>query len=141
MRLLCLDVGERRIGLAVSDLGGAMATPAGFIQRTRLSHDIARVLEAASEKQAEGIVVGVPLSLNGTVGPQAKRVRSFIRALRRETDLFLDTVDERFSTAEAERLMRQAGRSPSRHKGDVDAAAAAVMLQQYLDRKAVKPAH
>ena len=141
VRLLCLDVGERRIGLAVSDLGGAMATPAGFIQRTRLSHDIARVLEAASEKQAEGIVVGVPLSLNGTVGPQAKRVRSFIRALRRETDLFLDTVDERFSTAEAERLMRQAGRSPSRHKGDVDAAAAAVMLQEYLDRKAVKPAH
>ncbi len=140
MRLLCLDVGERRIGMAVSGPGGAMATPAGFIQRTRLAQDIARIREAAAARQAEGIIVGLPLSLDGTVGPQAKRVRSFIRALRRETDLFLDTVDERFSTAEAERLMREAGRSPSRHKGEVDAAAAAVMLQEYLDRKATKSA-
>ena len=80
------------------------------------------------------MVVGIPLSLSGKIGPQAKRVEAFLKALRRKTDLPLDTMDERFSTAEAERLLRQAGRQPSRHKGELDAAAAAVILQAYLDQ-------
>ena len=126
-------MGERRIGLATSDAGGLLATPAGFIQRTRLQQDIARVLEHALEKQAEGIVVGLPLSLNGKVGPQARRVEGFLQALRGRTSIRVDTMDERFSTAEAERLLQQAGREPSRHKGELDAAAAAVILQGYLD--------
>ncbi len=79
-------------------------------------------------------MVGMPLSLNGRVGPQAKRVQAFIKALRRRSELPVDTMDERFSTSEAEGLMRRSGRQPSRHKGDLDAAAAAVILQQYLDR-------
>ena len=126
-------MGERRIGLAISDPGGLLATPVGFIQRTRLQQDIARVLEHALERQAEGIVVGLPLSLNGKVGPQARRVEGFLQALRGGTSLPVNTMDERFSTAEAERLLRQAGREPSRHKGELDAAAAAVILQGYLD--------
>ena len=134
MRLLCLDLGERRIGLAISDPGGTLATPLGFIQRTRLRNDIARVLEQAGEWQADGILVGLPLSLNGRVGPQAKRVQGFIRSLKAMTPLPVDTMDERFSTAEAERLMRQAGREPSRRKGELDAAAATVILQDYLDQ-------
>ena len=134
LRLLCLDVGERRIGLAVSDPNGLIATPLGFIERTGLRRDIASVLEHARERQAEGIVVGLPLSLNGRVGPQAKKVRAFLKALRGKTDLAVDTADERFSTAEAERLLSQAGRQPSRHKGDVDAAAAAIILQEYLNQ-------
>ena len=134
MRLLCLDLGERRIGLAISDPGGTLATPLGFIPRTRLRTDIARVLEHTGEWQAEGIVVGLPLSLNGRVGPQAKRVQGFIRPLKAATSLPVETMDERYSTAEAERLLRQAGRKPSRHKGDVDAAAATVILQEYLDQ-------
>ena len=77
--------------------------------------------------------MGLPLSLNGKVGPQAKRVQGFLKALRRQAPLPVATMDERFSTAEAERLLRQAGRKPSLHKGDVDAAAAAVILQEYLD--------
>ncbi len=134
MRLLCLDLGERRIGLAISDPGGTLATPLGFILRTRLRTDIARVLEQTGEWQAEGIVVGLPLSLNGRVGPQAKRVQGFIRALKAATSLPVETMDERYSTAQAERLLRQAGRQPSRHKGDVDAAAATVILQEFLDQ-------
>jgi len=78
-------------------------------------------------------VIGMPLSLDGRAGPQAKKVEAFVKALRRATALPLDTEDERFSTAEAERLMRLAGREPSRHKGELDAAAAAVILQEYLD--------
>ena len=127
-------MGERRIGLAISDPGGLLATPVGFIERTRLKRDIARVLEHALERQAEGIIVGLPLSLNGQVGPQAKRVEGFLKVLRGKTGLPVETMDERFSTAEAERLLQQAGRQPSRHKGDLDAAAAAVVLQGYLDR-------
>ncbi len=106
----------------------------GFIQRSRLRQDIARVLDHARERQVEGIFVGMPLSLDGGVGTQARKVMGFVRALRRETALPVDTLDESFSTAEAERLMRQAGRQPSREKGAVDAAAAAVVLQEHLDR-------
>ena len=135
MRVLCLDVGERRIGLAISDAGGTLATPIGYIQRIRLRVDIQRVLEHARKRDADAIVAGLPISLNGSIGPQAKRVEGFLKALREESDLPVDTMDERFSTAEAERPLRQAGRQPSRNKGELDAAAAAVILQGYLDRE------
>ena len=128
-------MGERRIGLAVSDPGGMLATPLGFIERKHLPRDIAQVVGHALDRGAERIVVGMPLSLNGRVGPQARRVEAFLKALRRRTDLPVDAVDERFSTAEAERLLRQAGRQPSRNRGQADAAAAAVILQGYLDSR------
>lgn len=127
-------MGERRIGLAVSDAGGTLATPLGFVNRTALRDDIRRILDRAAEVDAGAIVVGLPMSEDGSVGPQAKRVKAFVKALRAGTDLRVETADERFSTAEAERLLRQAGRQPARHKGEVDAAAAAVILQEYLDR-------
>ena len=130
---MCLDVGDRRIGLAVSDQGEMLATPAGVIERTRLQRDLALVLEHLQEKQVGAIVVGLPLTLEGKIGPQAKKVKAFVKALRRETQLPIKTMDERFSSVEAEGLLRQAGRKPSRHKGEVDAAAAAVILQEYLD--------
>ncbi len=144
MRLLCLDVGERRIGLAVSDPQGMMAVPVGTIERTRLHQDIAKVVERAEERGVEGILVGMPFSLShdggrGKVGPQARRVKGFVKALRGHTDLPIYTSDERFSTAEAERLLRQAGRQPSRHRGEVDAIAATVILQEYLDKMKGSP--
>ena len=135
MRFLCLDLGDRRIGLAISDAGGTLATPLGYIQRTRLQVDIQRVLDHAREREADAIVAGLPISLNGSIGPQARLVEGFIEALREKTELTVDTMDERYSTAEAERLLRQAGRQPSRNKGELDAAAAAVILQAYLDRE------
>ena len=98
-----------------------------------------RIAEHALQRQAGGIVVGMPLSLNGKVGPQARRVEGFVKALRGRMELPVYTVDERFSTAEAERLLRQAGRQPSRHKGEADAAAAAVILQDYLDQLRGQP--
>ncbi len=108
--------------------------PIGYMERSGLKADIARVLKYASERQAEAIVVGMPISLNGKIGPQAKKVEGFLKALQRETELPIHTADERFSTAEAERLLRQSGRQPSRQRGEVDAAAAAIILQEYLDR-------
>ena len=133
MTILCLDVGDRRIGLAVSDPGNLLASPLGAIRRTRRARDVDSVLAHAAERRADRVVVGMPLSLDGRAGPQAKKVESFIEALRRRTGLPVHTVDERFSTAEAERLLRQAGVQPSREREKVDAAAAAVILQEYLD--------
>ena len=132
-------MGQRRIGVALSDATGSLATPLGHILRSKLNLDIEKVLGYALEWETDGIIVGMPFSLNGQIGPQARKVRGFVRRLQQRTDLPVTTVDERFSTAEAERMMRQAGRKPSRHKGEVDAAAAAVILQEYLDQqKAVK---
>lgn len=134
MRVLGLDVGERRIGLALSDATGLIATPLLAIERTGLDSDVRQVLEAASNHQAERIVVGVPVSLSGQVGEQARSVREFVRTLRTATALRVDTWDERLSTVEAERRLREAGGKPSREHGRLDAASAAIILQAYLDR-------
>lgn len=119
--------------MAASDPMGLLATPQGYIERTRAELDITRVLEYAVDREAEAIVVGMPLSLNGRHGPQAKKVGAFVERLRARAGVPVYTMDERFSTAEAERLIRQTGQQPSRNKGQVDAAAAAVILQDYLN--------
>ena len=133
MRVLCLDVGDRRIGMALSDPAGMLARPIGHIVRKNLRVDAARVADEAKSVDAQTILVGMPVSLNGTLGPQARKVSRFIEELSSSTELQVETQDERFSTAEAQRLMNEAGRSPSRSKGDLDAASAAVILQEYLD--------
>ena len=133
MRVLCLDVGDRRIGMAVSDPTGSLARPIGHLVRKNLRVDAVRVSDEAKSVDAQMILVGMPVSLNGTLGPQARKVSRFIQELASGTDLPVKTQDERFSTAEAQRLMVEAGRSPSRSKGDLDAASAAVILQEYLD--------
>jgi putative Holliday junction resolvase len=140
VRILSLDVGDRRIGVAVSDPTGMMATPLTTVRRTELSSDIGALLRLAAESEAVEIVVGMPFSLSGHTGPQAKRVASFIDALSAQTSLPIAAVDERYSTVEAERLLREAGAKPSRNKDLVDASAAAVILQTYLDSRRATPA-
>ena len=133
MTILCLDVGDRRIGLAVSDPGNLIAIPIGALHRTRLDRDISGVLQRAEERDVDELVVGIPISLDGRLGHQARKVGAFVEALRKRTSMPVHGVDERFSTAEAERLLQQAGIQPSRDREKVDAAAAAVILQEYLD--------
>ena len=133
MRVLCLDVGDRRIGMALSDPTGSLARPISHLVRKNLRTDVARIVDEAKSVNAQMILVGMPVSLNGTIGPQARKVSRFIEELSSITELQVETQDERFSTAEAQRLMNEAGRSPSRSKGDLDAASAAVILQEYLD--------
>lgn len=135
LRLLALDLGERRIGLAVSDAAGSLVFPAGYLLRTKFSQDLDRVLEIARDRDIQGFVVGVPYTLGGEIGPGAKRAQRFIRALRKRTDLSVYSMDERFTSVEAEGLLREAGRQPSREKGAVDEAAAALILQRFLDRE------
>lgn len=107
--------------------------PAGYLNRVKLKHDVERVLEMAEERQIEGFVVGLPYTLAGEVGIQAKRAQGFVRALRKRTNLPVYTVDETFTTFEAEGLLKAAGNQPSRNRGAVDSAAAVLILQRYLD--------
>ncbi|HAA95176.1 MAG TPA: Holliday junction resolvase RuvX [Dehalococcoidia bacterium] len=130
-KLIALDLGERRIGLAVSGPGG-MVLPAGHITRTKLAQDTQQVIAAAQERQASGIVVGIPYTREGEAGPSAKLARGFIRALRKETTLNVHEMDERFTSVEAEGLLRESGVQPSRDRASVDETAAALILQRYL---------
>ncbi len=133
MRLLALDVGERRIGLASGIAELQTALPAGVLNRTRLASDLRSVLDAAKQRHADAIVVGVPLLPDGEESLQTKRVRGFIRALRRETTLPVHSVDEAFTSVEAEGLLRDAGLEPSRHRGAVDETAAVLILRRFLE--------
>ena len=132
MRFLGLDVGERRIGLASGADEFGTALPAGVIARTRLAADIRAVLDAASQRQSDAIVVGVPLRPDGEESRQTRYVRGFIRALRRESPLPVHEVDEAFTSQEAEGLLREAGLQPSRDRAAVDETAAVLILRRFL---------
>ena len=135
MRVLALDFGERRIGVALSDPTGMLASPLTTLTRGRGGADVEMVLRLAAENDVAEIVVGMPVSLSGRRGPQAGRVARFVDALRRATGIPVLSADERYSTVQAERSLRESGVEPSRERGRVDAAAAAVILQSYLDSK------
>ena len=135
-KILALDVGERRVGLAISDPTGLLASPFGFVERG--PDDISDIARIAEDNEVVEIVVGLPITMSGESGAQAGRVRAFIRDLRRVTDIPITTLDERLSTVQAERMLRDSGRSArsrSRERGRVDAAAAAVILQARLDSR------
>ena len=134
-KLIALDLGERRIGLAVSGPGG-MALPAGHIVRSKLAQDVQQVIASAQERQAQGIVVGIPYTLQGETGDSAKLAHGFIRALRRalgdDGSLAIYEMDERFTSVEAEGLLRESGVQPSRDRASVDETAAVLILQRFL---------
>ncbi len=136
MRVIGLDVGARRIGVASGDTETGVAAPVGVIVVADEAAAVAEALREASERGAEVIVVGMPYTMAGRVGPQAEAVAAFVRRLE-EAGAAVETVDERLSSAEAERALRASapgGRGKRKiAKGAVDAAAAAVILQSWLD--------
>ncbi len=133
---MALDVGDRRIGVALSDPTGMLATPVAAVDRaTAQPSAIDEILRIAREQGAESIIVGLPLSLSGAEGEQARAVRGFVADLSARAELPVDTVDERYSTVQAQRLLQDADSHPSRDRGRIDASAAAVILQAYLDAR------
>ena len=138
MRLLALDLGDRRIGLAVGDSSLGTAFPAGRLQRTKLRADLQLVREAARQREAEGFVVGVPYLPSGEVGHQARMAKGFIQALKqalkKDVPLPVYEVDEAFTSFEAEALLREAGLEPSRNKGAIDEAAAVLILLRFWEK-------
>src|SRR4051794_31950929 len=138
-RMLGVDLGSRRIGLACSDPTGTIASPLRVIERSGdVVSDHRAIVEAAREWEAECIVVGLPLSLSGAEGPAARGVRVEIEGLREVAGpmLAIESHDERLTTVTAERDLLAAGLKRDARRGWRDAVAAAVMLQSYLDRPA-----
>ena len=134
MRALGVDLGSRRIGVALSDSAGTLATPYETVERSGdVGRDHRRLLELAEEAEVECIVIGLPLSLDGSLGPAAEGVLAEVEQLRATTPLPVETYDERLSTVTADRLLRQGGRKGKARRKVVDQTAAAVILQAWLD--------
>ena len=135
MRLLALDIGDARIGVAVSNPEKTLARGLTVIRRRSKKEDFAAIARLVEELKVEGIVVGHPLSLNGEAGPQARRVERYARALAQALKIPVYLWDERFSTAEAQRAMIEAGYKKQTRRRRVDEVAAAVVLQGYLEAR------
>jgi putative Holliday junction resolvase len=131
MRVLGLDFGERRIGVALSDPSGWLATPLTVLSRSSREDDFSAIQALIEQHQVDRVIVGYPRSLDGTVGPQARLVENYAAKLRTCLQVPVVLWDERLSTAHAERLIHEAGKRVQRER--IDAVAAAVILQSYLD--------
>ncbi len=137
--VLGLDLGAKRIGLAVSDLDGAIAFPVGFLARRGAAHDLAALDAMVRERQIQKIVVGLPIHLDGRVGEEARAARAFGEALAEATGVPVEMLDERWTTVEAERSLR--GTRTARKREAVDAVAATLLLRTWLAREAALESH
>jgi putative Holliday junction resolvase len=134
MRVIGIDLGSKRIGVAVSDAGGVLASPYEVVIRTgdeRRDHE--RLLDIAAEVEAERIVVGLPLSLDGAMGPTARAYAAEAERLGATTALPVETYDERFTTVTADRSLMERNMKADARRRIIDKVAAAVMLQAWLD--------
>jgi putative Holliday junction resolvase len=133
MRYLAIDYGSRRTGLAICDADETIASPLRVLQGARSL--IARIAEIAAAEGVNGLVVGLPLNMDGSEGPQAAGTRAFAQHLRERTDLPVHFQDERLSSFGAAEKLNEAGLSKARRKARLDAVAAAEILQAFLDEK------
>jgi putative Holliday junction resolvase len=139
MRLLGLDVGDRTIGLALSDESATLASGLRTIRRAGLQKDLRELGDLVREHEVGEVVVGLPRSLDGSEGPQARKVLAFVAALKKAVNVTVATWDERFTTVAAEQALIEGGVSRARRKDLVDKVAAVLILQNYLDYR--KGAH
>ena len=135
MRVLGLDIGEKRIGVALSDPLGIIAGALTVVDRVTDDAALKQIIDLARENEAERIVVGMPRSLDGSLGKQAQAVQSFVDLLKKRTDIPVVTWDERLSTVAAERTLLEVGMKRDKRKKRRDSLAAAIILQGYLDRE------
>lgn len=133
-----LDLGEKTIGVAVSDLRRSVATPQETVRRKKFTLDAARLIEIAKARSLAGFVLGLPLNMDGSEGPRCQSTRSFARNLSQICDLPIGFWDERLSTVAAERALLEADTSRGKRAKVIDHVAAGFILQGFLDRLAVK---
>ncbi len=139
--LVGLDYGDKTIGIAISDLRRQVATPSEIIRRTKFTEDAARLMQIIAARQICGLVLGLPLNMDGSRGPRVQSTEAFARNLTRLTDLPIAFWDERLSTVAAERALLEADASRMRRKEVIDAVAAGYILQGALDRMAWQGRH
>lgn len=135
MAILGLDYGEKRIGVALANGEGVLAVPLAVVKRTDMVSDLDSIAAFARDYRVERVVVGLPCSLDGSIGPQAQEVLAFVEVLARQVNLPVDTWDERFSSTSADNLLLNAGTKKARRRERRDAIAAAIILQGYLDHR------
>lgn len=138
MRALGVDLGGRRIGLAISDDNGAFAFPLAALTSAGRARDLKALAEVIAEREVNRVVIGLPLHMDGRPGPEANSARSLAAALAEATGLPVDTLDERWTSVEAERALRASGtrrsRRQSRKSGELDSMAATIILRTWLER-------
>jgi putative Holliday junction resolvase len=133
MRVLAIDHGTKRIGLAISDELGVIANPLEFVPAEPFAGFIERLREIIREKHVELLLVGMPRNMDGSFGPAALKVEEFIAVLQSAVAIPIKSWDERLTTAQANRLLIQGGVRRDKRKEKVDKMAAAILLQSYLD--------
>lgn len=133
MRILAIDHGTVRIGIAISDELKMMAHPLEFIPAEPFPRFLDRLKQIIEEKNVERIIVGLPRNMDGSYGPAALKVREFVAALQENISLPIQTWDERLTSSMAHRFLTQADVRRGRRRETVDKAAAAILLQSYLD--------
>ena len=132
---LGLDVGKKRLGVAGCDGTGLIATGLTTIERTSFREDVAKLQSIIEEREVQVLVVGLPYSMDGSLGPQAEKVQKFAQRLSEALNLPIEYVDERLTSVEAEAQLKSSKRFSSRNKGLIDRRAAAIILQQWLDQR------
>ncbi|MCS6937518.1 MAG: Holliday junction resolvase RuvX [Candidatus Bipolaricaulota bacterium] len=132
-RILGIDVGERRLGLAISDESQTLASPYGVYERSSLESDLEYLKELITSQKISEMVLGFPMNMDGSVGPQAQAILEFKKTLEERFHIRVHLFDERLTTAEAERVLLSADVSRRRRRRVRDALAAVLILQGYLD--------
>jgi putative holliday junction resolvase len=135
-RILAIDWGEKRIGLALSDEGQVIASPHAVLPRGRSrADDLSAIARVVEEREVERVVMGIPIRTDGSRGPEAEKVEAAAARLRAVLAVPVDTIDERFSSAEARRALTEGEVSSRKQRGKVDAIAASLFLQTWMERR------
>ena len=137
MRTLGLDIGSKRIGLAISDEAGSIAFPEGKLDRQGRKQDLEALRAMIVERGVERVVIGLPRHMNGREGKGADAARSLAADLGKLTGLTVDLIDARLTTVEAERILAETGRRGAKRKAVIDAVAASIILRTYLDQQRI----
>lgn len=132
---LGLDAGSKRIGVAGCDRTGLIATGITTIERTRFERDVEQIKQLVDEREVTVLVIGLPYSMDGSLGFQAKLTKKFAKRIAKILQLPVEYIDERLTSYQAEQMIIAENRSPSRNKGLIDRKAAAIILQQWLDER------
>jgi putative Holliday junction resolvase len=135
MRVLAIDHGSKRMGIALSDETATIAQPLEFIPAEPFADFLARLKQLITDKQVDQILVGMPRNMDGSYGPAALKVQEFVAVLKEMIAIPIKTWDERLTSAQANRMLIQADVRRDKRKQRVDAAAAAILLQSYLDSR------
>ncbi|MCS7240369.1 MAG: Holliday junction resolvase RuvX [Candidatus Bipolaricaulota bacterium] len=137
MHAIAFDIGERWVGIAQVDETGVLAVPYGTYQRRNFAEDVRALAELCKKFRAEALVIGLPLNMDGSEGGQTRKVKELAQAVAQATGLPVFYVDERWTTKEVERALREAGENLRNQRRKVDALSAVLILQAWLERRRV----